>query len=67
MFSRALTVETRIRGRTVAVFFETPYRWAVYQDGINVTRDFGNPTWSAWIAEVNSGRISITKAPRRVA
>jgi hypothetical protein len=65
MFSRALTVETRIRGRTVAVFFETPYRWAVYQDGINVTNDFGHPTWSDWIREVNRGQISISKPPRR--
>jgi hypothetical protein len=69
---RGLTVETTLRGKTVAVVFASPFIWKVYEDGLNVTAKFEDPNtigskeWSAWIGEIKRGRqTECLNAPQR--
>ena len=36
-----VTVKTILEGRTVDVVFRSPYRWRIYEDEQEVTKDFG--------------------------
>lgn len=52
-----------LRGRNVKVKFYSPYKWFVYENGKDVTSEFGGiierhtPEWDAWHKEVDDGLI----------
>lgn len=39
---KGVTCRTRISGRDVTVVFRSPYRWRIYDDGRDVTKEFGH-------------------------
>ena len=39
---KGVTCRTTISGREVTVVFRSPYRWRIYDNGDDVTREFGH-------------------------